>query len=110
MKVTLTEKKFKRVPKEEIDELFVGSFRSWIGTEQHTVKIRFSKVCAERLKPRQLMESQIVTENPDGSVVYEIAVNSLSEIASRGEGVNVLEPKELREMVIDIAKGTLGNY
>jgi predicted DNA-binding transcriptional regulator YafY len=69
---------------------------------------------AERLKPRQLMESQVVTENPDGSVVYEMVVNSLSEVASwvasRGEGVNVLEPKKLREMVIEIAKGTLGNY
>ena len=64
----------------------------------------------ERLKPRQLMESQIVTENPDGSVVYEMVVNSLSEIASRGEGVNVLEPKEFRNMVIDIAKGILRNY
>jgi len=113
-KVTLTDRKFKRVPKEEIDELFAGSFRSWIGTERHTVKIQFSKVWAERLKPRQLMESQVVTENPDGSVVYEMVVNSLTEVASwvasRGEGVNVLEPQELREMVIEIAKGTLGNY
>ena len=114
MKITLTDRKFKRVPKEEIDELFAGFFRSWIGTERHTVKIRFSKVWAERLKPKQLMESQIVTENPDGSVVYEMVVNSLTEIASwvasRGEGVNVLEPKELREMVIDIAKEIMGNY
>ena len=60
------------------------------------------------------MESQVVTENPDGSVVYEMVVNSLTEIASwvasRGEGVNVLEPQELREMVVEIARGTLGNY
>jgi predicted DNA-binding transcriptional regulator YafY len=114
IKVTLTDRKFKRVPKEEIDELFAGSFRSWIGTERHTVKIQFSKIWAERLKPRQLMESQVVTENPDGSVVYEMVVNSLTEIASwvasRGEGVNVLEPQELREMVVEIARGTLGNY
>jgi len=114
LNVSITDRTFKRVPKEEIDELFAGSFRSWIGTERHTVKIHFSKIWAERLKPRQLMESQIITENSDGSVVYEMVVNSLSEIASwvasRGEGVNVLEPKELRDKVIEIAKGTLGNY
>ena len=113
-RVKPTTRKFKRVPQEEIDQLFTGSFRSWIGTERHTVRLLLSKTWAERLKPRQLMESQLVTENRDGSVVYEMTVNSLTEIASwvvsRGEGVTVLEPKELREMVIGIAKGTAANY
>jgi predicted DNA-binding transcriptional regulator YafY len=41
-------------------------------------------------------------------------VNSLQEVASwavsRGTGVTVLEPQELREIVVNLAKGALLNY
>ncbi len=60
------------------------------------------------------MESQIIEEYEDGTMDLSITVNSLSEIASwivsRGEGVIVIEPPELKEKVIELAKGTLGNY
>jgi len=57
---------------------------------------------------------QDMTENADGTVELKITVNSLTEIASwivsRGEGVTVLEPLELKQMVINLAKGALKNY
>jgi predicted DNA-binding transcriptional regulator YafY len=60
------------------------------------------------------MESEIITENADGSIVFEAIVNSLEEVAgwvvSRGDGVRVLEPEKLRNMVIQTARGALGNY
>ena len=60
------------------------------------------------------MEFQKIIEYPDGSIEYETIVNSLKEIASwivsRGEGVIVLEPDELKNKVIKIAKGVLKNY
>jgi predicted DNA-binding transcriptional regulator YafY len=109
-----TERKFKRVPQELIDEMFRYSFRSWVGADKHRIRIHLSRVWAERLKPRQMMETQVITENGDGSVVFEATVNSLQEVASwavsRGEGVTVLEPEELREMVVKLAKGALANY
>ena len=114
LNVRSTGRHFKRPPQEEIDDLFRHSFRSWIGTERHNIRIALNSVWAERLKPQQLMETQLLKENPDGSVVLEATVNSLDEVASwvvsRGKGVTVLEPKELRLKVVSLAKGALANY
>ena len=64
--------------------------------------------------PKQLMESEKITENGDGSVIFEATVNSLEEVAgwvvSKGMGIMVLEPDELRQKVIQLAKDTLANY
>jgi len=107
-------RRFKKVPQEQIDEMFRYSFRSWVGAEKHMIRIHISSIWAERLKPRQMMETQVITENEDGSIVFEATVNSLQEVASwavsRGSGVTILEPAELREMVVRIAQGALANY
>lgn len=114
VRVRPSERKFKCIPKAEIDEMFRYSFRSWTGTEKHHIRIRLSKEWARRIKPRQLMETQLIIEEPDGSVIFESTVNSLTEVASwivsRGRGVQVLEPAELRTKVIELAKGALSNY
>ncbi len=114
LEVRQGEKKFKRVPQDAIDDMFRYSFRSWIGPEKHQVRIRLNETWAGRVRPRQMMETEILTEDGDGSVVFETTVNSLEEVASwvvsRGEGVKVLEPERLKEMVICLAKGALGNY
>lgn len=114
LEVRQGEKKFKRVPQEEIDDMFRYSFRSWIGPEKHMVKIRLNETWAKRVRPRQMMETEVITEEGDGSVVFETTVNSLDEVASwvvsRGEGVKVLEPERLKEMVIALARGSLANY
>lgn len=112
--VVSTERKFKPPAQQEVDALFEHSFRSWIGTEHHTVRLRLDARWAERIKPQQLMESQVITENPDGSIVLETTVNSLDEVASwvvsRGAGVTVMEPAPLREKVLTLARGALANY
>lgn len=105
---------FKPVPKQEIDELFLYSWRSWIGLDKYEVKLKLSRQWAEKVKPRQVMIYQDIVDYEDGSVDLKITVNSLEEIASwvvsRGEGVTVLEPAELKEKVINLAKGALKNY
>lgn len=112
--IRVTEKKFRKIPLNELEALFRFSWRSWIGKEKFTVKLQISKWWEKILKPRQLMETQLISENKDGSIVLEITVNSLEEIASwivsRGEGVKVLEPRELKERVINLAEETLNNY
>jgi predicted DNA-binding transcriptional regulator YafY len=109
-----TSTRFRPVPQERIDEMFRHSFRSWIGTEAFAVRIRLSPTWAARLRPRQLMETEALVEEEDGSVVLEATVNSLEEVAgwvvSRGTGVEVLEPPKLRAMVLDLARGVLANY
>jgi predicted DNA-binding transcriptional regulator YafY len=113
-RVQPTTRKFRRPPQEEIDDMFRHSFRSWIGSDKHRIRIWLSRVWAERLKPKQLMETEVITENDDGSIVFETTVNSLEEVASwvvsRGEGVVVMEPVELKERVVNIARGALKNY
>src|SRR5512140_654065 len=114
VRVKPTEKKFKSISQAEIDDMFRYSFRSWTSTEKHQIRIRLSEAWAKRIKPRQLMETQKITEESDGSVIFESTVNSLTEVASwvvsRGQGVEVLEPAELKTKVIELAKGALSNY
>jgi predicted DNA-binding transcriptional regulator YafY len=114
MDVRPTTRHFKKVPQEQIDRMFEHSFKSWIGTDKFAVKIRLSKVWADRLKPRWMMETEEITKNSDGSVDFSTTVNSLEEVASwvvsRGGGVTALEPPRLKEMVVELAKGALGNY
>ncbi|MCX6161512.1 MAG: WYL domain-containing transcriptional regulator [Ignavibacteriae bacterium] len=105
---------FKPVPKEELDELFANSWRSWVGNEKFEVKLLLSEKWTKKVKPRQVMEKQEIIDRKDGWSEFKITVNSLDEIAgwvvSRGNGVKVIEPEILKQKVIDIASGTLGNY
>ncbi len=109
-----TEKKFKRPPQDEIDNMFRYSFRSWVGSETHAITIQLSQPWISRIKPTQLFESQIITENLDGTATLAATVNSLTEVASwvvsRGKGVKVIAPVELRKQVIEMARGAIGNY
>ena len=60
------------------------------------------------------MANETFHEIDDGSFIYETTVNSLDELASwivsRGKGVKVLEPPELKEKVINLAKDSISNY
>jgi predicted DNA-binding transcriptional regulator YafY len=107
-------KKFKPPTQSQIDNIFSTSFKCWLGDERYKVKLKFLPPWPDRIKPKQLMEMEKVTEEPDGSIIYETVVNSLNEIASwivsRGEGVVVLEPEKLRTIVIQTAKDVLKNY
>ncbi len=95
-------------------DLFKNSWRSWLGDEKHQVKLWLSSKWADRVKPRMLVADQKITRNEDGSAYFECTVNSLAEIASwivsRGFGVKVIEPEDLKNRVIELAKGALMNY
>jgi predicted DNA-binding transcriptional regulator YafY len=112
--IEILEEKFKPISQKQIDEIFSTSFKCWLGNERFTVKLKFLPPWPDRIKPRQFMEFQKVTEEPDGSIIYETVVNSLNEIASwivsRGEGVIVLEPESLKNIVIKTAQSVLKNY
>jgi predicted DNA-binding transcriptional regulator YafY len=90
------------------------AWKTWFGNEKYSIKLWLSSFWAERVNPRLLAEDQKITRNNDGSVIFECTVNSLNEIAgwvvSRGEGIKVIEPRELKEKVIELANGVLKNY
>lgn len=109
-----TERSFKPLSDEKIEDVFRHSWRSWLGDNKYRIKLLFSKDWSERIMPKQLMDDETFTGNTDGTVTYETTVNSLEEIAgwicSRGEGVTVLEPVELKNKVVELARGVLRNY
>lgn len=109
-----TDFKFEPLVEEKVDEVFRYSWRSWLGDERFYIKLKLSHIWADRLLPKQLMEHEKITELEDGSVIYETTVNTLDEIAgwvvSRGSGVKVIEPEELKKKVIKLARESLSNY
>lgn len=109
-----TAKKFESMNDESLEDVFKFSWKSWIGKNKYNIKLVFSKLWAERIQPKQLMDIENFVENPDGSVIYCTTVNSLEEIASwivsRGKGVIVLEPAELKEKVLALARDSISNY
>jgi predicted DNA-binding transcriptional regulator YafY len=109
-----SKRSFKPISKEKIEDVFKHSFRSWLGEDTFKIKLEFSAYWADRIKPKQLLDNETFTAQKDGSVIYEAVVNSLDEIAgwvvTRGKGVKVLEPNELKEKVISLANGVIKNY
>lgn len=114
LSVEVLNEKFNILQKNEIENIFSTSFKSWLSEEKIIVKLRLLPPWSERVLSKPIMENQVITKNSDGSVILEVVVNSLGEVASwvvsRGEGVIVLEPEDLRNYVIEIAKGVLKNY
>jgi len=112
--VKTTVYKFDPVPESVIEDLFKYSWRTWLGNEKISVKLKLSQVWADRLLPKQLMEHEKITESDEGWTYYETVVNSIWDLAgwisSKGEGVIVIEPEELKNEVIKIGQGILKNY
>lgn len=114
LEVRHTEKYFEKIDEGTLEEVFKFSWKSWVGNEKHNIKLSFSKIWKERIKPKQLMKNETFQETGDGSFTYETTVNSLDELASwivsRGKGVKVIEPEELKEKVLTLAKDAISNY
>jgi predicted DNA-binding transcriptional regulator YafY len=112
--VSPTDRSFRGIERELIEEMFRTSFRSWLGPEQHRILLLLSPEWAARLRPMQLVETQQLRELKDGSAELEATVSSLDEVAAwvvgRGAGVTVLEPGRLKEKVLALARGALQNY
>ncbi len=112
--IKITKKKFIRMDEDKFIDLFKYSWKSWISSDKFNVKLLLSPKWKDRYHERSLSIDLKKTEQPDGSIIFEFTVNSLNEVAawitSRGSGFKVLEPPQLKEMVIQIAKDTINNY
>jgi predicted DNA-binding transcriptional regulator YafY len=114
IEVRISDKKFKKISNERISEAFKYSWKSWIGDAAIKVKLKLSSKWVKRIKPKQLMDYEEFTELDNGDAIYETTVNSLEEISSwivsRGSGIQVIKPPELKEMVISLATDAINNY
>ena len=98
----------------DVDEYFRLSWEAWAGGEPTHVKVRFSPKVARIIMESKRHPTQIVTLQPDGSVVFEVCVAGIEEIAiwimGYGKDAEVLEPNSLREYILEHAKGMLALY
>ena len=78
------------------------------------IRLRFADAIAHRLREAVWHRSQELTELPDGGLELAFTVNGIVEIQpwilSWGDGVEVLEPAELREAVADSVRAAAARY
>jgi len=97
-----------------VEEYFESSWEAWASDELVKVKIRFSPEVAEMIAEAKRHPTQVITPEPGGSVIYEVTVAGIEEIAiwvmGFGKDAEVLEPESLRNYVLDHALGIIARY
>lgn len=97
-----------------VDKFFQSSWECWAGGEPTTVKVRFSPRVAPMISEVRRHPTQVIRAQPDGSIIFEVKVAGIQEIAiwimGWGKEATVLEPEELREYVLEHARGMVEAY
>jgi predicted DNA-binding transcriptional regulator YafY len=97
-----------------VEEYFRSSFGLYKGGGKREVSIRFNPQKANWVKGQIWHRNQKVKELEDGSMELSIEVAGFSEIMREvlkyGDGVEVVRPKDLRELVIQEAENILRTY
>ena len=89
----------------EPDEYLRGMFQTFQTTERHKVKIQFFDIAARIVAERQWHPTQKITHRKEGSIILEMTVADLDEVAwwvlSWGSRAKVLSPTPLRTLVAE---------
>ena len=97
-----------------VDDYFASSWEAWGGGDPVEVKVVFAPEVAQMIAEVKRHPTQKVYPQPDGSLIFEVTVSGFQEIAAWimgfGKYAIVLQPEELREYVLDHAKGMLDSY
>jgi len=97
-----------------VEEYFRSSFGLYKGGVKREVSIRFTPEKAKWVKGQIWHRDQKLKELKDGSIELSFEVAGFSEIMREvlkyGDGVEVVKPKDLRELVIQEAKSILRTY
>ncbi|MBI3962644.1 MAG: WYL domain-containing protein [Deinococcus sp.] len=111
--VRLSTTRFRR-PAFDLAEHASHSFGSIDQGEPVDVTVWFSKVKARAIARTKRHESQWVEQQPDGSLLYHLRVPVTADlvwwVVGYGGHARVVEPAELRELVIGHARAVLGVY
>ena len=109
----MTEEKFQIPPDFNLDEYLGHSFKV-IDDDLYTVKIRISPGWARYVEEKIWHESQTIRKLPDKSLEMTLQVAGLNEIKQwvmgLGPEAEVLEPKQLRDLIRQALKKTLSKY
>jgi predicted DNA-binding transcriptional regulator YafY len=102
--VTPTGETFDRPSGFDVERYMNGSFRAVRGDGNYQVVLRFTAGSAGRVAERAWHQSQVSESLPDGGLIVRFLVNDLREIKrwvlAWGTECEVLEPRELRELIV----------
>jgi predicted DNA-binding transcriptional regulator YafY len=113
---TLTQDRYEIPANFDPDRWLAHSWGIWSSdtTPTFRVRLRFDRSVAHRVREAVWHRSQELTELPDGGVELAVTVAGIVEIRpwilSWGDGVEVLEPLELREAVADAVRTAAERY
>lgn len=97
-----------------VEEYFRHSWEAWAGDEPIDVRVRFSPNVAAMVAETRRHPSQRVHPQPDGSIIFEVTVSGIEEIAiwilGFGKEAEALAPPELRAYVCDHVRGMVRLY
>ena len=97
-----------------VERYFALSWEAWAGGEPTRVRVRFSPAVARMVSEAKRHPTQVTYPQPDGSVVFEVTVSGIEEIATwimgYGRDAVVIEPEALRKHVLEHARATVEAY
>lgn len=95
-------------------KFFGKAFGAFVGTGDYRVVLRFDATVADQIRERCWHESQETRDLPDGALEFTVQLGGLDEILRWILGwagdVEVLAPKELRDLVRQRATATTARY
>jgi predicted DNA-binding transcriptional regulator YafY len=107
----ITEDTFEKPDDFNAEDFMKASFGVFKG-DVLRVKVRFAPEVAGYIREKRWHESQRITDNPDGSILFEAEVEGSDEIRfwllSWGARADVLEPESLRRSIHEEARKILG--
>lgn len=110
----LLDERFAVRPDFHPDEYLKGVFQTVERQERHKVKIQFFDIAARLIAERQWHPTQKLTRKRDGSIILEMIVADLDEVAwwvlSWGSRAKVVSPTRLRELLAVEAGHIIEHY
>ncbi len=102
---------FERISDFSANDYYAGSFGYFSGGSLFETELEFEPSVAPLVKNRVWSEDQEIEEDEEGGLLLRMRVNSIEELGNWvltwGGNVFVRKPAELREYVIEKAKGAL---
>jgi len=101
-------------PENFYEEYVEGRFDKLASGNKTTLKFCLWGQAARLVKEYESKRADKITDKPDGKIIFEknaaVTHDVLMWVLSYGDEIEVIEPLELKEQVINAAKGILKNY
>lgn len=112
--LVLSARYFERPKDFSVENYFARAISVMNGSEDHLVRIRFSRLAADHVRDRFWHESQEITAQPDGRLVLSLRLSDLLEaeriVLQWGGHAEALEPAALRRRVAAAGKAITGAH